>query len=256
MRRALSLVFLATALVGCASRTPEPPKVPLSQSASEAALPSAQAGEPLFGTVLEQLSAPPYIYLRLRTSKGEVWAAVPAAVVAIGAEVKLGNPMLMANFESTSLKRTFPEVYVGTLAQAGAVATGMPAAAGSSDNPHAGGSMPTAAVMVGKVEKAAGADAHTISEVWKQKAGLLGKTVSIRGVVVKSNDGVMGKNWIHLQDGSGDAKSATNDITVTSLDRAAVGETVTITGTVRTNKDFGMGYTYAVIVEEAKIAKR
>jgi VCBS repeat-containing protein len=84
----------------------------------------------------------------------------------------------------------------------------------------------------------------------------VGKTVSIRGTVVKYNEGVMGKNWIHLQDGSGDAKLGTNDITVTSLDGAAMSGTITIQGTVRTNKDFGAGYSYAVIVEDAKVVKK
>ncbi len=83
-----------------------------------------------------------------------------------------------------------------------------------------------------------------------------GQTVTIRGVVVKFNVGVMGKNWIHLQDGSGDAAQGTSDITVTTLDGAAKGETIVIKGIVRTNKDFGAGYAYPVIVEEARIAKQ
>ena len=74
-------------------------------------------------------------------------------------------------------------------------------------------------------------------------------------MVVKYNAGVMGKNWIHLQDGSGDAKQGTNDITVTSPDAAAKGETVTIKGIVRTKKDFGAGYSYVVIVEDAKVVR-
>ena len=92
--------------------------------------------------------------------------------------------------------------------------------------------------------------------MWAQRATLEGQTVTIRGVVVKYNAGVMGKNWLHLQDGSGDAGQSTNDITVTTMDDAANGETVTIWGTVRTNKDFGAGYTYPVIVEDAKIVAR
>ena len=95
-----------------------------------------------------------------------------------------------------------------------------------------------------------------MSETWAQKASLAGKSVTIRGIVVKVNIGVMGKNWIHLQDGTGDAKLGTNDITATSASAASNGETITVTGTVRTNKDFGAGYVYAVIVEDAKIAKK
>ena len=83
-----------------------------------------------------------------------------------------------------------------------------------------------------------------------------GKPVTVRGKVVKYNEQVMGKNWIHVQDGSGNAAQGTNDLTVTSRDAASIGETVTITGTVRTNKDFGSGYLYRVIVEDARVVKK
>ena len=33
-------------------------------------------------------------------------------------------------------------------------------------------------------------------------------------------------------------------------------ETITITGSVRTNRDFGAGYSYPVIVEDAKIVRK
>jgi hypothetical protein len=158
--------------------------------------------------------------------------------------------MLMKQFASSSLNRTFDEVYFGTLAS-GAPA---PAPAAAGDNPHAGVPMASAApVEVGKVEKAAGPDGHTVAELWARMASLEGRTVTVRGVVVKVNNGVMGKNWIHLQDGTGAA--GTNDLTVTTMDRVTRGETVTIRGTVRTDRDFGAGYSYPVIVEDATIVK-
>lgn len=244
MRRSLSFVLLATAVAGC-SATPEPPKVPLSQA--QAAAPPA--GDALSGKVAEHLSASPYVYLRIQTAKGDVWAAVPETKVENGAQVTVFNPMLMTKFESKSLKRTFDEVYFGTLTSAAA-----PAPAAAANAPV--GTPPSPAVNVGKVDKATGPDARTVAEVWAQKASLAGKTVTVRGVVVKYNDAVMGKNWIHLQDGSGDAAQGTHDITVTSLDPATKGATITITGTVRTNRDFGAGYSYAVIVEDAKVLKQ
>jgi hypothetical protein len=160
------------------------------------------------------------------------------------------NPMRMSNFASTSLKRTFDEIFFGTLTQADAVA-GIPGHGRVAGPPH-----PASPVEVGRVKKATGPDARTVSETWAQKASLVGKTVTIRGMVVKYNGAVMGKNWIHLQDGSGDAAQGTNDITVTSLDTAAPGDTITVTGTVRTDKDFGAGYRYAIIVEDARVAKK
>ena len=207
-------------------------------------------GEGLTGKVLERLDAPPYCYLRLKTAKGEVWAAVPEVKVEKGADVTVAGPMLMTDFESKTLKRTFPEVYFGTLAPTGV------AAPPSGSNPHAQVSQTATTVKVGKVEKAGGAEARTVSEVWAQKSSLKEKGVTVRGKVVKFSAGVMGKNWMHLQDGSGNAAKGTNDITVTSLDQVAMGDTVTIQGVVRTNKDFGAGYSYAVIIEDAKVMKK
>lgn len=245
MHRALPSLLLATAVVGCQSRTPAPAKVPLSQAPAAAPATSAE----LTGPVVEQLNAPPYLYLRIKTARGDVWAAVPGAKIENGAVVTVFNPMLMTKFESRSLKRVFDEIYFGTLAP-GNAGSSSPAGTSSAGMPPS-----PAPVTVGRVEKATGADARTVSELWAQRASLVGKTVSLRGTVVKYNEGVMGKNWIHLQDGSGDAKQGTNDIAVTSLDGAARGETITIRGTVHTNKDFGAGYRYPVIVEDAKVVR-
>ncbi len=111
-------------------------------------------------------------------------------------------------------------------------------------------------MLIAKVDKAAGADAHTVAEIWAQKGGLKDKSVSIRGKVVKYNPGVMGKNWIHLQDGSGDPSKGTHDITVTSQDAVAKGDVVTAKGMVRVDKDFGSGYRYGMLVEDAKVVKK
>lgn len=259
MRGALPLL-LATIVAGCgySSKTADSDKVPLSEAPAtpgDANTP-APAGA-LAGPVLQKLDAPPYSYLLVKTPQGEVWAAVPQAAVATGANVRVYNPMLMTKFESKALKRTFDEVYFGTLTPDGADAAsaGGPAMTDGT-NPHAGVTAPaTEPVKVGKVEKAAGADAFTIAEAWAKKDALAGKVIAIRGVVVKYNAQVMGKNWVHLQDGSGDAAKSTNDITVVTMDETAKGQTITIRGTVKTSKDFGAGYKYAIIIEDAKIVK-
>ena len=221
--------------------------------------PAAPAGgEAISGKVLERIDASPYCYLRLKTAKGEVWVAVPEAQIEKGAEVTLVSAMLMNNFESKTLKRTFPEIYFGNLAPAGGAAAATPAVAAPAPgaNPHAQVANTTATIEVGKVDKASGSDARTVAEIWAQKGSLKGKTVTVRGKVVRYSAGVMGKNWMHLQDGSGDAGKGTNDITVTSLDGAAKGDVVTAKGTVTTDKDFGAGYTYSMIIEDAKVQKK
>ncbi len=257
MRSALTLVFLASATIACnTSKTPT--GAPIVAAPTQAANPGAPAPiASITGKVQERLDASPYCYLRLKTDKGEIWAAIPETKVEKGAEVSIANPMLMANFESKTLNRTFPEVYFGTLAPAGG-APAAPAAPGptAATTPSAPGTPAAIPVAVGKVDKASGADARTISETWAQKSGLKEKSVSIRGKVVKYNPGVMGKNWMHLQDGSGDASKGSHDITVTTLDTVAKGDVVTIKGTVRLDKDFGAGYVYPLIVEDAKVVKK
>lgn len=114
----------------------------------------------------------------------------------------------------------------------------------------------TVEVADAKVAKASGPNAKTVEEIITQAAGLKDKTVLVRGKVVKYNGGIMGKNWIHLRDGSGSAAANTNDVLVTSLNSVKVGDVVTAKGIVRTDKDFGSGYVYKVIVEEATFQEK
>ncbi len=257
MRGALPLLLVLTATVGCQSNKAKGSD-PIVAAPTQASgmMPPAGAPAPtgsITGKVLERIDAAPYCYLRLQTARGEVWAAVPEAKIEKGTDVTVVNPMLMSNFESKTLNRTFAEVYFGVVAPAGGAVAAPAAPAGMPTMMGAPGATP---VAIGKVDKATGPEARTVAEAWAQKGSLKEKVVSIRGKVVKYNAGVMGKNWLHLQDGSGDATKGTHDITVTSMDSVAKGDTVTIKGTLRLDKDFGSGYTYAVIVEDAKVVKK
>ena len=249
MRGTLPLIIALTVAVGCHSNKSDAIVAAPVSGATPGTAPAA--GQGLTGKVLERIDASPYCYLRIQTARGEVWAAVPEAKVEKGAEVTIVNPMLMNNFESKTLNRTFAEVFFGNLAPAGGVAAAPAAPTGASM-----GTPVSAPVEVGKIDKAAGADAQTVAEVWAKKSSLKDKTVSIRGKVVKYNPGVMGRNWIHLQDGSGDASKGTHDITITSSDTVAKGDVVTARGVLRLDKDFGGGYIYYVLVEEAKVSKK
>ncbi len=265
MRRLSVVLLVALAVAGCKK------KEPASQVAGVPGAPAEPAGSAIKGKVLERLDAPPYSYLRLQTAQGEAWAAVPKTDAKSGEEVTVQGAMPMAGFESKTLNRKFDVVYFGTLAGAApeAVPAGMPGGAmGGMGGGGMGGDMPSgnmaaqhAAAAAGptdvgdvKVPKATGADARTVAEIWAQKTALKEKPVTLRGKVVKFNEGIMNRNWLHLRDGTG-AAGKDNDITVTSKDKAAVGEVVVVKGTVRLDKDFGAGYAYPVIVEDAKITK-
>jgi hypothetical protein len=131
----------------------------------------------------------------------------------------------------------------------GTAAPGTPPVTGPATSPHP---MPTTTgpVDVSGIAKAEGG--KTIAEVFAEKDQLTGKPVVFRGKVVKSNPGILGKNWIHVRDGSG--AEGSNDITVTTVSaQPNVGDTVLVAGAVVRNKDYGMGYQYDVIIEDADV---
>jgi len=133
----------------------------------------------------------------------------------------------------------------------GALAAGGDAlAAGNAGSEGAKAPVPSDPI---KVEKAKGADAYTVSETYEKAGKLDKKTVVVRGKVVKVSKGIMGKNWVHLRDGSGDSGKGTNNLVVTTQAVPKVGDVVTAKGTLSKDKDFGAGYKYKVIVEEATV---
>lgn len=93
--------------------------------------------------------------------------------------------------------------------------------------------------------------ALSVAAVNQNKASLAGQTVKATGKVVKVNNGIMGRNFVHVQDGTGDAGN--NNLIVTSKQTAKVGEQVSVSGVVVLNRDFGSGYSYPLLIEEASI---
>lgn len=103
-------------------------------------------------------------------------------------------------------------------------------------------------------QAAAQANLKTVAAIHQNKAALAGKTVSAQGKVVKVNNGIMGRNFVHVQDGTGEADS--NNLIVTSKQTANVGDQVTVSGVVVVNREFGSGYSYPLLIEEASITPR
>lgn len=213
-----------------------------------AAAPLAPTAAAVAGEVLEVQNVESYTYLKLRTAQGETWAAVPTAKVAKGAKVTIQNPMVMNKFESKALKKTFDTILFGTLDNGSAPVAQMPAG-------HGGMTAATVGDPDAKVAKATGANARTVAEITTRPADVKDKQVVLRGKVVKYNPGIMGKNWVHLRDGSGSAKDETNDLIVTMKDAVKLGDIVTVKGVVHTDRDLGAGYKYKVLIEDATLQK-
>jgi hypothetical protein len=248
---------LALGLTGCKNETP---KTAEQQPAPQAAAPASQqtatpaAGQP--GSVIETMDAGGYTYVQVDTGSEKIWAAAPKFDVKVGDPVVVPQGMPMKDYHSKTLDRDFPVVYfVGSIMVGGseaAVATPsqMPGDHSGTTPSNTGTPEVTKTdVDLSGIQVADGG--KTVQQVYEDPAGLAGKNVKIRAKVVKFNADIMGKNWLHIQDGTG--ADGTNDLAVTTTATANIGDTVLVEGVLVTDKDFGYGYKYAVLIEDAKL---
>ncbi|MGE5357702.1 MAG: hypothetical protein ACM3NQ_01705 [Bacteroidales bacterium] len=266
----MACALLVFSVAACSNK-PAPDKPAPDAAAAKPAAASAQTAngpdgpvKVVSGTVQETMNASTYTYVRVRTADGDIWAATQQFPVAVGDRVRVPLQMAMKDFQSKTLNRTFPEIYfvteieregqpssgaAGAPPMMSAHSSGQPGAA-----PPAQGTPDSPQVVVERMPPPEGG--ISIGEVWAKQAALAGKTVTVRGKVVKFNGGILDRNWMHIQDGTGSAKEGTHDLTVTSQGVAKVGDVVTATGKLGVNRDFGAGYAYKVILEGATITAK
>jgi hypothetical protein len=225
--------------------------------------PAAPEGGVFTGTVTQTTNTAGYTYLEVNTGSKKLWAAAPQFGVKVGDTVRVPAGTPMPNYHSKTMNRDFDLVYFTDNVQVNRGATGVgepsvppqlpkghPPIGGSAQGGSPHGGMPSAQVVFTGLKKAAGG--KTVSEIISDAAKLSGKEVGVRGKVVKYNGDIMGKNWLHIQDGTG--KPGSNDLLVTTGTPAKVGDTVLVSGKVATKKDFGAGYKYDVMIEDAQVA--
>jgi hypothetical protein len=207
------------------------------------------------GKVVETMNSGGYTYVCLEKLGKKIWVAVPEMKVVVGKDMAFQPGQEMTDFASKSLGRTFDSIiFSGGPAEGPQSAGGLPASHNSAMLDGAGSKTAASpADKTVKVEKAAGPNAYTVGEIFAKRTALHKKAVVVRGKVVKVSVGIMGMNWIHLQDGTGDQKKSTHNLVATSDEQPIVGDVVTIKGIVYKDKDFGSGYKYNVILEKAKI---
>lgn len=205
------------------------------------------------GKVLETMDAAGYTYVRLDDgSKEGIWAAIPKTSLKVGDEVALKDGAVMGDFNSKTLNKTFDKIIFSSGVLTGGESVSDTGAAGMASGGSAGSIVP---FENSKVAKAEGSDAYTVGELFSGGRDLDGRTVEVKGKVVKVLKGIMGRNWIHIQDGTGEPGKNTHDLVITTQDSAATGDIVTVRGTLAADRDFGSGYRYDVIVEDSKVVK-
>jgi hypothetical protein len=259
--------MLAVSMLAACSREPAPqaraadPATATAPAAAPASLPAMQPSRTgrgqegprtVTGTVVETMNAANYTYVRVKTEDEELWAATGQFDVKVGQRVTVPLEMAMENFHSQTLNRDFPAIYfVSQITREGE--PGRAAPAGGSPHRTAQPSPGDLAPITSPMQPPPGGT--TVANVWADRKALAGKPVTVRGKVTKYNGGILGVNWVHIQDGTGAAAQKTNDLAITTDDTARVGDIVIATGTLATDKDFGAGYAYPVILEKSTLKR-
>lgn len=246
------LVFNSMSAAESGKKAPAQAPAPMAAPASPAP-PVAMVS----GAVVSSMKGGGYTYLEIeRADKKRTWIAVPQTAAVVGDKVELKGGMVMDGFTSKTLNKTFDSIIfadaVTIQGKDNAMTATPPKTPAAAAAPHPGQGTPQKQeIKPGSIAKAKGG--YTVAEVFAKKDSLKGKKISVRGKVTKVSAGIMGKNWAHLQDGTG--KEGTNDLTVTSSQTVKVGDVVLASGTLAADKDFGMGYFYDAIVEDVAFSK-
>ena len=239
----------------------------------------------LTGTIAETFNSAGYTYILLDNGHDKIWTAISETKVDAGQNIALKNGPVMKDFHSRSLDRTFPKIiFSGGIKGEKNTGHNMMGKTPNKKTPkakddeanfmaaldaHKGGdelqltpaqaSGGSSKAIVNAVDinvtKATGENAYTVEEIYTKAKDLNGKPILIHAKVVKVSPHIMGKNWLHLQDGSGNSMQNTHDLVVTTKDTPELDSIITIEGIVAAQKDFGAGYFYEVIVEEGVIKK-
>jgi hypothetical protein len=202
--------------------------------------------------VQETMNSGGYTYMKVSEGGKSYWIAATKIDIQKGAKIQFAEEMSLQNFQSKTLKRTFENImFVSEIAKEGSLSEEK--SSHKQRNIHTQNALANTlkSTQVSSYKKEG---MLSVAEAFSKAKSLAGKTITIRGKVTKVSRMIMGKNWVHIQDGTGDAK--TNDIVFTTpKETPKVGEVVTAQGTVAVDKDFGYGYFYPVIIEQSSFKK-
>jgi hypothetical protein len=153
----------------------------------------------------------------------------------VGQSVKFSEQGWMKNFHSKTLNRSFDSILF-----AGDIKTPQQKVQNIKHN-----------VMDSKYKEK---NTITVAELFANRDKYVGKTVTVKGKVIKTSKGIIKRNWVHIEDGS--RFSNMDDLVFTTTSSVPkVGDIVYASGKVIKDKDFGYGYFYPVLVENSSFKK-
>ncbi len=246
----MSMLICLAGLQGCQNKSGSKKETESKRASLQQPKKKARDTGYIYGKVKETMDAKGYTYMLLEFEGKDFWVAVPQMPVSVGEEVMLLPGDTMKNFHSNSLDRTFETIIFSQGPAAGGAATAH-SGGKTMAKPHSG--TPSLAKQDITVEPATGKDAITVQTAHEKAKELDGRQVVLKAQVVKVSKNILGKNWLHVQDGTGTEKDRNFDLTVTTLSAPAVGQLVLIKGMLHADRDIGAGYFYPVIIEDANV---
>lgn len=188
-------------------------------------------------TVIEAVQGSSYSYFQVFENDQKFWMATNPLQAKEGDVIYYTSAFEMKDFTSKEINKTFESIMFVEDA-------GLTYKENKQESP---GKLNPGQVNDLDIKKAEGG--LTIEELFRDKDKYNGQEVIIRGLIVKYNRNIMGKNWAHIQDGS--KFNDKFDLTVTTSDTLMQGQIATFKGKIVLDKDFGHGYAYDVIMEDA-----
>ena len=205
--------------------------------------PQSTAETQIKGSVSKVVDVPGYTYVEVETGEGTVWAAAPSVSVKAGDTVSFATGMEMHDFYSKSLQREFGVIYFVDRFTSNSGTTSIDNEAAAA---HGSMNMQEAAVPVEGIRKADGG--YTVAEIFDGGDELHGKSMRVRGQVVKVTAGVMNTNWLRIRDGS-----TNQDLIVPTDTTVVVNDVVLVEGELVINMDLGQGYVLPAVLQDAEV---
>lgn len=187
-----------------------------------------------------------YLYLNVNEGDKSYWMAIPSRTVTKGETYYYNGGMLMKDFESKHLKKSFDKIIFAEGIRS--IEKEIDSSDQKTSEVYKKGSNDIVEDNL-NIDKLEGG--VSLEELIKDKNMYATKLVKVRGKVIKINNGILDKNWIHISDGTSfDNKKS---LTVTSQEMVKVGDTVSFEANLTLNKDFGYGYIYDILLENGKL---